>query len=596
MSAKSFKWIITIIAILLAVYALIPSVLDGADGKLDRNVENFSGPVVDWFMEGGKPLTLGLDLQGGLLLQYGVLVDEAVQDKLERMSDDLQDRLRSENPGIEVTAEHPKDATYVDIRFADASKTSVIDDEFMSFFPSMTQVDMGSGVIRLTMTSDYIKETKEFAVTQAIETIRERIDAIGVAEPSVTRRGDNGIVVQLPGLKSDDVDRAKGLIGQTAQLEFKMVDDEGTSAFFSQFQAGLPAGFDLRRISDGNLSVTSNDKDKLIEFLESKIDSNHSIGVEFNPIYEDPIEKTGLDEQASYWKSYYLFRKVELTGEYIQDARVAMDPQLNKPYVSLTFDSRGAELFGNLSANNVGKRMAIMMGDEVQSAPVFNEAIRGGRAQITLGSMQGPAQMQRDAQDLVIVLRHGALPAPIEMQYQTVVGPTLGADSIRTSLNALGLGALMVIILMSIYYRGSGVISVVALFLNLLFVTAALASLGATLTLPGIAGIILTIGMAVDANVIIYERIREELHRGFSPYDAVRLGFGNALSAVIDGNITTAIAGLVLLQYGTGPIKGFAVTLLIGIASTLFCAVVITRLIFDTFGAGRSRDVESISI
>jgi len=466
----------------------------------------------------------------------------------------------------------------------------------MSFFPSMKQVDMGSGVIRLTMTGDYIKETKEFAVTQAIETIRERIDAIGVAEPSVTRRGDNGIVVQLPGLKSDDVDRAKGLIGQTAQLEFKMVDDEGTSAFFSQFQAGLPAGFDLRRISDGNLSVTSNDKDKLIEFLESKIDSNHAIGVEFNPIYENAVEKTGLDTEASYWKSYYLFRKVELTGEYIQDARVAMDPQLNKPYVSLTFDSRGAELFGNLSANNVGKRMAIMMGDEVQSAPVFNEAIRGGRAQITLGSMQGPAQMQRDAQDLVIVLRHGALPAPIEMQYQTVVGPTLGADSIKTSLEALGFGALLVIILMSIYYRGSGVISVVALFLNVLFVTAALASLGATLTLPGIAGIILTIGMAVDANVIIYERIREELHLGYSPYDAVRLGFGNALSAVIDGNITTAIAGLVLLQYGTGPIKGFAVTLLIGIGSTLFCAVVITRLIFDTFGAGRSKDVESISI
>src|SRR5690554_213130 len=596
MSAKTLKWIFTIFAILLALYALIPSVLDGADGKLDRNVENFDGPAVDWIMENGKPLTLGLDLQGGLLLQYGVLVDEAVQDKLERMSDDLQARLRSENAGLEVSAEHPKDALYVDIRFADPTKTNVINDEFMSFFPSMKQVDMGSGVIRLTMTGDYIKETKEFAVTQAIETIRERIDAIGVAEPSVTRRGDNGIVVQLPGLKSDDVDRAKGLIGQSAQLEFKMVDDEGTSAFFSQFQAGLPAGFDLRRISDGNLSVTSNDKDKLIEFLESKIDSNHAIGVEFNPIYENAVEKTGLDTEASYWKSYYLFRKVELTGEYIQDARVAMDPQLNKPYVSLTFDSRGAELFGNLSANNVGKRMAIMMGDEVQSAPVFNEAIRGGRAQITLGSMQGPAQMQRDAQDLVIVLRHGALPAPIEMQYQTVVGPTLGADSIKTSLEALGFGALLVIILMSIYYRGSGVISVVALFLNLLFVTAALASLGATLTLPGIAGIILTIGMAVDANVIIYERIREELHLGYSPYDAVRLGFGNALSPVIDGNITTAIAGLVLLQYGTGPIKGFAVTLLIGIGSTLFCAVVITRLIFDTFGAGRSKDVESISI
>lgn len=596
MSAKTLKWIITILAVLLAVYALIPSVLDGADGKLDRNVENYDGPVVDWVMENGKPLTLGLDLQGGLLLQYGVLVNEAVQDKLERMADDIGARLENENSGLEVTTEHPKEALYVDIRFKDATKTGVINEEFMNFFPSMSQVDMGSGVVRVTMTAAYIKETKEFAVTQAIETIRERIDALGVAEPSVTRQGENGIVVQLPGLKSDDVDRAKGLIGQTAQLEFKMVDDDGTQEFFGQFQSGLPAGFDLRRIGDGNLSVTSHDKDKLIEFLESKIDNNHAIGVQYNPIYEDDLEKAEVDKEASYWKSYYLFRKVDLTGEYIQDARVAVDPKFNKPYVSLTFDSRGAELFGDLSANNVGKRMAIMMGDEVQSAPVFNEAIRGGRAQITLGSMEGPAQMQRDAQDLVIVLRHGALPAPIEMQYQTVVGPTLGADSISSSLKALGVGGLLVILLMCIYYRLSGVISVVTLSLNVIFITAGLASLGATLTLPGIAGVILTIGMAVDANVIIYERIREELHRGYAPYEAVRLGFDNAFSAVIDGNITTAIAGLVLLQYGTGPIKGFAVTLLIGIASTLFTAVVVTRLIFDTFGAGRSRDVESISI
>lgn len=595
MSGKTFKWAITILAILLAAYALIPSVLDGADGKLDRKVESFQGPVVDWFMENGKPLTLGLDLQGGLLMQYGVLVDEAVQDKLERLVDDLQARMKADHPDVKVTVTHPPNALYVDVQFADTTKTDLIDNKFMEMFTNLTRTDMGGGVVRLSMTNDYIKETKSFAVTQAIETIRERINAIGVAEPSVTRRGDNGIVVQLPGLKAEDVDRAKALIGQTAQLLFKMVDDDGTNQFFSQFQSGLPQGFDLRRISDGNMSVTAADKDELIAFLETKVDANHGIGVQFHPIYQD-AEKKVLDTARSYWKSYYLFRKTELTGEYIQDARVAIDPKFNNPYVSLTFDSRGAKLFGDLSSNNVGKRMAIMMGNEVQSAPVFNEAILGGRAQITLGSMQGPAQMQREAQDLVIVLRHGALPAPIEMQYQTVVGPTLGADSIESSLKALGFGALLVLLIMVIYYRGAGLISVVALALNLLFIVSALAYLGATLTLPGIAGIILTIGMAVDANVIIFERIREELHRGFSPYDAVQLGFERAFSAVIDGNITTAIAGLVLLQYGTGPIKGFAVTLLIGIGSTLFSAVVITRLIFETWGAGRSRDVETISI
>lgn len=595
MSGKTFKWTITVLAILTAVYLLIPTILDAADGKLDRQVDAYEGPLVDWFMDNGKPLTLGLDLQGGLLMQYGVLVDEAVQDKLERTAEDMQARLESKSPGISVRAEHPADTVYINLHFEDSSQTQLIDDEFMDFFPSMNETDMGDGVIRLTMTNDYIKETKEFAVTQAIETIRERIDAIGVAEPSVTRRGEDGIVVQLPGLKSDDVERAKGLIGQTAQLLFKMVDDDGTSQFFSQFQSGLPEGFDLRRIGDGNLSVTHRDKDTLVEFLESKVDSEHGIGVEFHPIYDD-ADKEQLNEERSYWKSFYLFKKTELTGEYIQDARVAVDQNFNNPYVSLTFDSRGAELFGQLSSNNVGKRMAILMGDEVQSAPVFNEAIMGGRAQITLGSMQGPAQMQQDAQDLVIVLRHGALPAPIEMQYQTVVGPTLGAGAIDSSLKALGMGALLVLLVIVLYYRGSGVISIAALGLNVLLIVSALSALGATLTLPGIAGIILTIGMAVDANVIIYERIREELNRGFSPYDAVQLGFNRAFSAVIDGNITTAIAGLVLLQYGTGPIRGFAATLLIGIASTLFTAVVFTRLLFETWGAGRSRDVETISI
>jgi preprotein translocase subunit SecD len=595
MSGKTFKWIITALAVLLAVYALVPTVLDAADGKLDRNVRAVEGPVVEWFMSEGKPLTLGLDLQGGLLLQYGVLVEEAVQDKLDRMATDIQTRLREENEGLQVVATHPQGEYFVNVEFADPANAELIDDEFMTFFTNLEEVDMGEGVVRLVMTDEYVEETKGFAVSQAIETIRERINALGVAEPSVTRRGENGIVVQLPGLKADDVDRAKDLIGQTAQLEFKMVDDAGANQFFGQFRTGLPQGFDLRRLSDGNLSVTAASKDALLAFLEPKVDATHSIGVQFNPIYKD-AQKQVLDKERSYWKSYYLFRKVELTGEYIRDARVAIDPKFNKPYVSLTFDSRGAELFGNLSSNNVGKRMAIMMGNELKSAPVFNEPILGGRAQITLGSMQGRAQMQQEAQDLVIVLRHGALPAPIEMQYQTVVGPTLGADSIATSLKALGLGALLVILVMLIYYRGAGVIAVVALGLNILFIVASLAALGATLTLPGIAGIILTIGMAVDANIIIYERMREELRRGFSPYEAVQIGFDRALSAVMDGNITTAVAGLVLLQYGTGPIKGFAVTLLIGIASTLFTAVVVTHLIFNTWGAGRSKDVKSISI
>ncbi len=595
MSGKTFKWSIVLIALLVAIYTLLPSVLDGADGKLDHDVENFKGPAVQWIMKHGKPLTLGLDLQGGLLLQYKVLVKQAVQDKLDRMARDVQKRLKDRDENVQVEVTHPKEAYYVDVQFKDASKTSLIDDDFMSYFTNLKQTDLGNGLMRLKMTDKYVEQTEKFAVKQAIETIRERVNALGVAEPSITRRGIGDIIVQLPGLKEDDVERAKKLIGQTAQLKFKMVDDDHTNQFFQQFASTLPAGYNLRRIGGGYLSVTSPSKDKLEQFFKGKTDAKHQIGYQYHPIYKDKDKKV-VDKSRSYWKTYYIFSKTELTGDYIQDARVAVDQKFNRPYVALNFDSKGADLFGQLSSHNVGKRMAIMLDDKVQSAPVFNEAIMGGRAQITLGSMQSFRELQQDAQDLVIVLRHGALPAPIEMQYQTVVGPTLGADSIHSSTQALGLGAILVVLLMLIYYRGSGINSVIALLLNVVFIVAALASVGATLTLPGIAGIILTIGMAVDANVIIFERIREELLRGRPPFEAVNTGFDRALSAVMDGNLTTAIAGLVLMQYGTGPIKGFAVTLLIGIVGTIFTAVFVSKLLFDTWGASRSADVDSISI
>jgi preprotein translocase subunit SecD len=595
MSGKTFKWTIVLIVLLGAIYGLIPTVLDGADGELDRNVERFEGPAVDWLMEKGKPLTLGLDLQGGLLLQYKVLVDKAVQDKLDRFARDVETRLEKRGDDVQVEVEHPQGEMFVDIKFSNSANMSLIDEDFLSYFPSLNETQLGGSHVRLVADDEYIEETKSFAVTQAIETIRQRVDALGVAEPSITRRGESDIVVQLPGLREDDVERAKRLIGTTAQLEFKMLDDDGTDEFFQQYMGELPEGYNMRRIGGGDLSVTHQDKEALKKFFEGKVPDTHEVGFQYHPIYENRAEEI-IDEERSYWKSYYVFSKTELTGDYIQDARVALDQQFNKPYVALTFDSKGAELFGELSSNNVGKRMAIMLDDEVQSAPVFNEAIMGGRAQITLGSMRSFVELQQEAQDLVIVLRHGALPAPIEMQYETVVGPTLGADSIESSTRALIVGTILVILFMLFYYRGSGIISVTALVFNMLLIMAGLASLGATLTLPGIAGIILTVGMAVDANVIIFDRIREEYVGGRSPFESVTEGFDKALSAVLDANITTGIAALVLMQYGTGPIRGFAITLLIGIIGTIFTAVFVSRLLFDTFGASRSKDAESLSI
>lgn len=592
MSSNKLRWAIVLLAIVGAAYGLAPTFIDLSDGKLDGEFSEDQGELAQWIIDesGSQPLTLGLDLQGGLLMQYHVLVDKAVQDKLDRMAVDLETRLKNRNEGLDVTVTHDYGDQFIIVDFANPEDTEKLDEDVMSYFTSLKQVEMGGGKFNLSVDEEYITETKDFALQQAIETIRQRVDALGVAEPSITRQGTSDIVVQLPGLKEDDVERAKRLIGQTARLEFRMVDDDGTNAFFNRFSGQLPQGFSLRVIDGGYRSVTHKDKEALKKFFEGKVPETHLLGYQHHPVYLDS-EKEELDEERSYWKTYYVFKEIELTGDYIQEARTSVDQRFNKPYVALNFDSKGADLFGELSANNVGKRMAIMLDDNVQSAPVFNEAIPGGRAQITMGSLKSYGELLAEAEDLVIVLRHGALPAPIERQFETVVGPSLGSDSIAASSRALQVGLLAVIIFMLFYYRFSGFVSTLALFLNMLFVVSALAAIGATLTLPGIAGIILTIGMAVDANVIIFERIREEVDAGKVAREAIDVGFDKALSAVIDANVTTGIAGLVLLQYGTGPVRGFAVTLLIGIVSTIFTAVFISRLLFDSGLASRNEKV-----
>jgi preprotein translocase subunit SecD len=599
MSGNRFRWLVLIFSLLGGLYALAPSAIDIAgDGKLNREIPAETreqwGPVLLDYVE---PLTLGLDLQGGLLLQYNVLVDKAVLDKLDRMVRDIESRLLEKDAKLEVTVKHPQNQTYIEVTFADATKGALINDDFMNFFTNLKKVEMGGGVYQLVMEETYIDETKKFAVEQALETIRQRVDGLGIAEPSITRRGESDIVVQLPGLKEKDVDRAKKLIGTTAMLEFRMVDDVGpTNNFFNKFRGGkLPVGFALRQMGGGRLTVTHQDKDALATFLKPKLDEDHVLGFERQVSYED-AEKKVVDEEASYWKTYYIKKKVELTGDYITDSRVAVDQQFNKPYVAITFDSEGAELFGDLSTKNVDKQMAIMLDDVVKSAPAFEEPILGGNARITMGALASYGELQQESQDLVIVLRHGALPAPIEKQFETVVGPSLGQESIDSSTRALLFGALFVILFMLVYYRGSGFISVVALVFNVVFIMAALALFGATLTLPGIAGIILTIGMAVDANVIIFERIREELDEGSAAREAIAAGYGKAFSAVMDANITTGIAGLVLLQFGTGPVKGFAVTLLVGIIGTIFTAVFVSRMLFDNWITGDKATKNELSI
>ena len=592
MNANSFRWSVVGIAILIAFAALLPTIYDAMDGALDGDIQPAnSNVVVDFVATQVKPINLGLDLQGGLLLQYRVMVDQAVEDKLDRMSSDIEKRLLSKE-AKGAKAIYVYGDSYITLTFPNEGEAAKLDDSILSFFSSLQKVEISPTEFRLAMDTKYIDETKEYAVTQAVERIRQRVDGLGVAEPAITRQGKGDVVVQLPGLDKKDVERVKKLIGATAQLQFRMVDDAGNNAFFNRFSGKLPKGFQLRNVG-GNRSVTHHDKEMLKKYFKGKVPPDHFIGYQKHKVYKD-LQKTDEDKDKSYWKSYYVFRKVNLTGDYVQNASVQSNPQTNRPYVALEFDLKGADLFGELSSNNVGKRMAIMLDDEVQSAPVFNEAIMGGRCSITMNSMQSYADVIADSTDLVTALRHGALPAPIEKQFETLVGPSLGQDSIDASTRAFLIGLLLVILLMMVYYRASGVISIIALGLNMMFILTGLAVIGATLTLPGIAGIILTVGMAVDANVIIFERIREELDTGMKPRDAMLAGFEKALSAVIDANITTGIAGLVLLQFGTGPIKGFAVTLLIGIVSTIFTAVFISRMLFESWLSKGNKDTLSI--
>lgn len=569
---------IVLIAV-LAVGAIIPTLATPKTGEKPSWLVSYEKV---W----NRKLNLGLDLQGGLLLQYKVEVDKAVRDKADRLAEDMVVRLKAKDASLDVKskvdAEDGSDEIRVVLTFADPSKTSLVDTDFTNYFPNMLpEQGAAEGTVSLLMDPAYIDQTKDYAISQAIDTIRDRIDALGVTEPDIKKSGKSDIVVQLPGLREEEFARTKRLIGTTAQLQFKRVDDAGSAAFF-QGLSGLPPNI-TSTIENGEPTVRAKTKQELKDWFAEGDRTPESKQVVFEEIkkYLDKA-KTKPDPANSYWRAHLVFSKTELTGEYLQDATVTTDPRTNKPEVSLTFDSRGAELFGKLTTENVGKRFAILLDDTLKSNPVINEPIPGGRARITLGGYKGINELFAEATDLVTVLRHGALPAPIHKEFETSVGASLGDDSIRKGQIALGVAGILVICFMLIYYRGGGIIANVALTLNILFIMAGLTALNATLTLPGIAGIILTIGMAVDANVIIFERIREEIRLGKGPRAAVEAGYAKALSAVLDANITTGIAALVLMEKGgSGPIKGFAVTLLIGIVASVFTAVIVTRVLYD---------------
>jgi len=504
------------------------------------SLPNLTTPPSWWPAGLSKSLNLGLDLKGGVHLVLDVDVDKAVERSVEEDVDTARQALRGEK--IRYSSLEAKGLS-LNIHIKDASESITAGKLLHDALPGYEMLDQGDGRFLLTITQANATEIRKFAVDQAIEVVRTRIDALGTTEPVIVKQGNTRILVQIPGY--EDTARAKSLIGRTAQLEFKLVDEKGD--LDKALQGIIPAG-DI--IMYGNTQTRGTE---------------------------------------TYKQPYLLKKRTELSGTEVSDARVSIDSRYNEYAVTLKFNSKGARKFDRLTAAHVGERFAIILEGSVMSAPVIRERIAGGSAQIT-GSFSPD-----EAHDLAIVLRAGALPAPVKVVEERSIGPSLGKDSVDQGLNSIIIGSILVLIFMGVYYRAFGMVANVALLFNMLLIVAAMSMIGSTLTLPGMAGIVLTIGMAVDANVLIFERIREELALGKTPLAAIDGGYDKALSTIVDANITTLIAAIVLFQFGSGPVKGFAVTLSVGILASMFTAIMVTRAIVALSLENRGR-IEKLSI
>jgi preprotein translocase subunit SecD len=492
----------------------------------------------------GRRINLGLDLRGGIHLVLGVDVGKALENQTDRVADDLKGAL--DRRGIATTQVSREDSV-IAVRLASPEPWNdalTVAREFQTY--EVASQDQAAGRFTLRMSAQQTRTLADLAVRQAVETIRNRVDQFGVAEPTIARQGENRILIQLPGIQ--DPERAKALIGKTALLEFKLVDEAVSPEAALAGQLPPDAEIVYQRITD---------------------------------------RETRTERRTPF----VVKRRTLLTGAELNRAEVTADPNSAGNWqVAIEFNAVGARIFGEVTEQNVGRHLAIILDGNLYSAPRINERIPGGRAVIT-----GRFTVE-EARDLAIVLRAGALPAPVQILEERTVGPSLGADSIRQGMRAILASAVLVFVFMLVYYRLSGLIADVALGLNLLILLACMAAFGATLTLPGIAGIALTIGMAVDTNILIFERIREELRLGKAPRSAIDAGFSRAFRAIVDTHVTVLVAAAILYNFGTGPVKGFAVTLFVGIVASLFTAVFFTRLVFDLIYGGRSRRVEAVSI
>jgi len=604
-------------------------------------------PTLDVMSEGRIPcprwveqrvkfrLTKGLDLSGGLRLVYSVDVDEAIKDKRDRYYEDMKAEL-TKVYGLHEGTDRPSEETYtklreqVDIeaprRPANIVRINVkpgfdpgkIDARFLQMFQADLGYTRSDDQRSLVFTIRTKTETgiRDRAVGQAREIILRRVDELGLREAAVSTR-DEDIIVEVPGNRSADFDMIREIISSTARLEFKMLDDD--QDFFGPIakQAkgdSLPEGLEFRQETapvgmdaNGDAKTKSStfaylprkdkeeSKDALKRIKEWVLTlpmlPDHEVGFQL-------MRETDPDTQKEHevgWRTFLLRARADIGGDMIRDAVAQPDQSgsgLGGWHVALTFTDQGGRVFERITGANVKRRFAIILDNRIESAPVIQSKIPGGHAQITMGSGDPEIQL-RDSRKLEMVLRSGALPAPITPSNEQRIGPTLGADSITQGFHGAVLGIGIVLLFMMAYYKKGGLIADISVLLNVCLQLAVLASFGASLTLPGIMGFALTVGMNVDANVLINERIREELHEGKSPRAAVEIGYNKAFAAILDGHVTTLISGIVLAQYGTGPVKGFAVTLIVGVAAGLFTGVVVSRVLFDLWTRGfMSRDAK----
>jgi preprotein translocase subunit SecD len=511
--------LITVVFMLAAIYYLIPSIYPDMPAQMANLFPK-------------NKIRLGLDLQGGMHLLLEVDTEKAMESSVDRLANSLKESLMEKK--VRFRNIESKGGT-ISIEIASRENRADFDKVLADQFPELDiksyDTVEGRDKLNLTLKPKRLAEMKKTTLEQSLETIRNRIDQFGVTEPEIIPEGEDRILIQLPGIK--DPRRAIDLIGRTALLEFKLVDDEHNVE--DALRGNVPAGSILMKAAREGGEKSSGRRDTM----------------------------------------YLLKDRTLLTGQSLENAQVKISDRFGEPYVSIKFNPQGAKDFDRITGENVNRRLAIILDGAVYSAPVIKERISGGDAQIT-----GSFTMD-DAKDLAIVLRAGSLPAPVKILEQRTVGPSLGQDSIEKGILSSLIAFLLVIVFMLVYYKGSGVIANVALLLNCILTLGTLAVFQATLTLPGIAGILLVIGMAVDANVLIFERAREEIRLGKTPRAVIETGYGKAFITILDTHITTLIAAVFLFQFGTGPVKGFAVTLTIGLIYSILTAVFVTRIIFD---------------